>query len=375
LVACDRLLRCLVADDAESDESESLPTVSLTVDTALAVEALQLSGAQAVQPPVIDGLNWLADSGRRRDYETTNTREVVAVLRALARPHEGGIGAVLPPEIHLTPDRLGRRFRRARGPHARRIQLRRLRERLCQELLSRQQSDGGWSAWNDPHPSRRSRGVIRAADGSPQQDSAPDATGNIVEVLALHGLRLDHPAFGRAVAYLRMAQQADGSWDSATGARFIHGTGWAVRGLVAAGSAKGDSAVAAGVNWLLVQQHESGGWGEAVVRADDERDAITAAATAIQTAWALLALITAGHLDHEATRRGVEFLLDAQRDDGNWFDSQFTQRDSASGSWYRNDLYSTALPLIALARWARAIGDIRDAPTPCLRLVCDESPA
>ena len=256
-----------------------------------------------------------------------------------------------------------------------RTRLRRLTERLSGELLSWQQPDGGWSPWNGASPSGRSRGVVRATDRRPPLASAPDVTGAVLEVLSFHGLRPGHPATGRAAAYLRTAQRADGSWDSATGARFIHGTTWAVRGLVAAGATASDSAVAVagGVNWLLVQQQESGGWGETVDRAVEQRDFVAAPATAIQTAWALLALTAAGHADHDATRRGIEFLLDSQQDDGRWCDSQFTERDSAAGSWYRNDLHSTAVPLIALARWALAIGDRHEAAQPCLRLVCEES--
>ena len=127
------------------------------------------------------------------------------------------------------------------------------------------------------------------------------------------------------------------------------------------------------MNWLLVHQQESGGWGEAVVRDASERNFVAAQSTAIQTAWAVLALVAAGLADHDATRRGVEFLVDAQQEDGRWCDAQLTERDSAAGGWYRNDLHSDALPLLALARWAVAIGHNDDAKPTSLRVVCDDS--
>jgi squalene-hopene/tetraprenyl-beta-curcumene cyclase len=180
-------------------------------------------------------------------------------------------------------------------------------------------------------------------------------------------------AIARGCAFLRSTQRGDGSWHSAAGARLIHGTAWAIRGLIAAGATIADPVVAAGVNWLLVHQHESGGWGEAGGSPCGPREFLAAEATVSQTAWAVLALVAAGLADHDATRRAIEYLVDQQLGDGAWVETQLTECDSAGGGWYRNDLHSSARPFLALSRWAVAIGKQNHDDKPAgLRLLGDD---
>jgi len=161
---------------------------------------------------------------------------------------------------------------------------------------------------------------------------------------------IDPMATDRAIALLRRTQRADGSWDSETGIRFIHGTSLAVRRLVAAGCSPEDRAVEAGVHWLLVHQQPTGGWGETA----SLEDYTSGPATATQTAWALLALIAVGSTDCEAVRQGIRFLLETQEEEGFWDEPQFTLRDTKGQPMYRNELHATCYPLMALSRWAIA---------------------
>jgi squalene-hopene/tetraprenyl-beta-curcumene cyclase len=245
---------------------------------------------------------------------------------------------------------------------------------IADEFVVRQRFDGGWSPWSGAESSRRSRGMLRANIRPALEVSSVEATAATLVLLAEHGVSSSYSAMIRGGIFLRQSQRGDGSWDSATGAHFLHGTTWAIRGLLAAGALIDDSAISAGLNWLVVHQQESGGWGEALGCSTNPREFVRAEATAIQTAWVVLALVAAGHADHDATRRGIEFLVGAQQEDGRWCDSLLSVRDSAGGSWYRNDLHSAALPLLALARWAVAIGQLPTSnESPGLRLVCDDS--
>jgi squalene cyclase len=151
-----------------------------------------------------------------------------------------------------------------------------------------------------------------------------------------------------------MSQRGDGSWDSATGVRFIHGTSRAVRGLIAVGLKPNDPTMAAGVNWLLVHQHEGGGWGEAASTEEGHDEMVPAAASAIQTAWGVSALVAAGFATDDATHLAVQFLLETQEDDGNWQDAQLALRDPGMQAWYRNDLRTTAAAVAAITSWAAA---------------------
>ena len=131
----------------------------------------------------------------------------------------------------------------------------------------------------------------------------------------------------------------------------VQATSWALRGLLSAGVSADDDAIAAGLNWLVVHQHSGGGWSGST-SADETRARDGAAAK--PTAAALVALVAAGRANHAAARRAVEFLVDAQDDEGRWTDSHFFDRDAVANRWFGNDLHSIAWPLLALSRWAVA---------------------
>ena len=217
------------------------------------------------------------------------------------------------------------------------MRLERVIASIVQHLLRTQQCDGGWANVGD--------------------ESTPDATSVVLETLVRHTGEAVAAAAQQAADYLRHMQRPEGSWDSACGVQFVHGTSLAVRGLVAAGVSPNDDAVAAGINWLLMHQQPSGGWGEMppalTTMGQSNRDEfVPGDATASQTAWALLALVAAGRASSPAARRAVSFLLDTQQNDGRWCETQFVLRDAASGRCYRSSLHTTAAPLRALSRWA-----------------------
>jgi squalene cyclase len=221
------------------------------------------------------------------------------------------------------------------------------------QLLSRQNCDGGWSAKQTQNA-----------------ESDPDVTGVVLEALSLNSVGPAHAAMRRGTEFLCSTQRGDGSWESATGVRLVHGTSYAVRGLTAAGVSSDDPAVAAGVNWLVVQQQECGGWGEAAATSDEQSDIMPAAASAMQTAWAVSALVATGLAMDEATLLGVQFLLETQDEDGDWRDEQFALRDPAAAAWFRSDLRTTASAIGVIAEWAVIAAKEQAKLTPaCFKLV------
>jgi len=131
-----------------------------------------------------------------------------------------------------------------------------------------------------------------------------------------------------------------------------------------------DDAIAAAVNWLIVEQQANGGWCETSnePNTDGIRSSSKRKTSALQTAWALSALVAAGRANDPVTRRGVDFLLDSQGDDGGWTDREWTYYDPASKRWFSNDLHSIAWPLWALSAWAVAAGSTESAPASQLSL-------
>jgi len=204
-------------------------------------------------------------------------------------------------------------------------------------LVGRQDSAGSWSLWvrdtklpNDgPCPGITSQGIAALVEAGHDRQSRP--------VAAAARWLLDH-------------QRPDGTYHNLWYRDFTSGTAMALDGLAAAGHGTHPAALRSR-DWLLRTQHADGSWGTGDGGgADSGGDG-----SVEETAWAVHALIAAGAPDGEPVRRGVEWLLDAQRADGSW-------RPSRVCAYIRHYLY---YPNGAITHGLalRALGAYRTATT------------
>ncbi len=149
--------------------------------------------------------------------------------------------------------------------------------------------------------------------------------------------RAETRAIARAGAWLRRAQESDGSWRGAWGIHFIYGTFFGIRGLLAAGAGPDDPALRAACRWLLDRQREDGGWGEHHGGSHTGRYVAHEESQVTQSAWALIALLEAGDPDRAAIARGAQFLIGTQRADGTW------PRQDRTGVFFRTALLDYVL--------------------------------
>ena len=106
------------------------------------------------------------------------------------------------------------------------------------------------------------------------------------------------------------------------------------------------------VGWLMSIQNADGGWGEdAQSYKLDYRGFEPAPSTSSQTAWALLALMAAGEVDHPATRRGMQYLISTQGEKGVWDEQRYTATGFPRVFYLRYHGYSKFFPLWAMARY------------------------
>ncbi len=159
--------------------------------------------------------------------------------------------------------------------------------------------------------------------------------------------RAETRAVSRAGAWLRRAQERDGSWRGEWGVQFIYGTFFGIRGLLAAGARPDDPALRSACRWLLDRQREDGGWGEHYKGCFAGRYVEHQESQVIQTAWAMIALLEACDTDWAAIARGAQFLIGMQRADGTW------PRQDMAGVFFRTALldyvlYRQYFPLYAL---------------------------
>src|SRR5699024_4122929 len=97
-------------------------------------------------------------------------------------------------------------------------------------------------------------------------------------------------------------------------------------------------------------QNPDGGWGEDLRSYVDHEWVGNGVSTASQTAWALYTLVAGRELG-EATRRGVEWLVVQQREDGTWDEPQFTGTGFPGHFYISYHLSRLVLPLSARARY------------------------
>ncbi|MBI3322287.1 MAG: terpene cyclase/mutase family protein [Candidatus Omnitrophica bacterium] len=215
-------------------------------------------------------------------------------------------------------------------------------------ILSMQNRDGGWSSF-DKNNDRRALNHFPFADHNAMLDpSCPDITGRILELLSETGVERSHPAVRKAVAYLRAEQESDGTWFGRWSVAYIYGTWLALRGLKATGEPMESMRYQQAGRWLISRQNGDGGWGESCRSYDDPSVKGRGASTASQTAWALMGLMSLDKVAEPAFRRGVQFLLDTQKQDGSWDEDQFTGTGFPRVFYLKYHLYRAYFPMLAL---------------------------
>jgi squalene-hopene/tetraprenyl-beta-curcumene cyclase len=369
----------------EEDTARLQPCKSPVWDTAIALRALRGAGLASDQESVEAAVDWLLDNEilLKGDWAETvdcppagwcfehanqfypDLDDTAMVVMAL-HTHLHNPQSIEESENHVrfpSPRPLPKGEESCLSPDNRVARLDRILAATARAenwILAMQNRDGGWGAF-DRDNDREFLCYVPFADHNAMIDpSTPDLAGRVLEALGHLGKRVGHPAVDRAVAYLRRKQDPDGSWFGRWGVNYIYGTWQVLVGLSAVGVPASDPAVVAGARWLIAHQQSSGGWGESPDSYAEPHKRGQGNPTASQTAWALLGLMAAGSERHPAVRRGIEFLLERQRLDGGWDETEFTGTGFPRVFYLRYHLYPIYFPLLALAQYSRLV------PTLCV---------
>jgi squalene-hopene/tetraprenyl-beta-curcumene cyclase len=211
--------------------------------------------------------------------------------------------------------------------------------------------DGGFAAFDVDNTSALCGQLPFCDFGEVTDPPSADVTAHVIEMLADEGLA-DDPRTLRGRDWLLRAQEADGSWFGRWGANYVYGTGAAVPALVRTGVATDHVSIRRAVRWLETHQNRDGGWGEDMRSYDDPTWRGRGNSTPSQTAWALLALLAAGERG-PVVDRGVAWLVQAQREDGDWDEPEFTGTGFPGDFYIRYHLYRLHFPVMALGRYLR----------------------
>jgi squalene-hopene/tetraprenyl-beta-curcumene cyclase len=329
----------------DEDTLRVQPCISPLWDTAIAMVSLEEAGLDPAHPSLVAASRWLVSNQilGPGDWQVKNRKaapggwafefrndfypdvdDTAFVLMGLSR--------VADPE----PERLRASVRRGLA-----------------WLLSMQNSDGGWGAF-DHENNQQFLNHIPFADHNAMLDpSTADVTARAIECLGQLGWLSTHPVIERAKAYLRREQEPEGAWFGRWGVNYVYGTSGVLRALEAIGlGALPEGRKAA--QWLRSVQNADGGFGETVLSYYDPALKGKGKSTASQTAWGLIGLLavdSAASVDDPAVKRAVDWLVAHQNQDGTWDESEFTGTGFPQVFYLKYHLYRNSFPLYALARY------------------------
>ena len=218
-------------------------------------------------------------------------------------------------------------------------------------IVGMQCRNGGWGSFDADNTNYHLNHIPFADHGALLDPPTADVSARCVSMLAQLGAGPDDPVLSRAIAYLKREQEPDGSWFGRWGTNYIYGTWSVFCALNAAGEDMNAPYIRKAVDWLKARQREDGGWGEDGATYWPARRAEAKASTPSQTAWAVLALMTAGEVASDAVKRGIRYLLDAPRTGAKWDEEWYTAVGFPRVFYLRYHGYSAYFPLWALARY------------------------
>ena len=326
----------------EGDSIRVQPCLSPVWDTAIAMVGLEEAGLPPDHPSLVQASRWLLEKQLLGDGDWV-------VKNRDAEP--GGWAFEFRNDFYPDVDDTAfvlMALQRVQYPDAPRME-RAIRRGLVW-LLSMQNRDGGWGAFDRDNDCEILTKVPFADHNAMIDPSTADVTARVVECLGRFGWPCSHTVIKRSLAFLLRDQHEDGSWYGRWGSNYVYGTGGVIRSLETVGLASREYS-RRGVDWLISVQNPDGGWGESLASYHHPELKGRGPSTASQTAWALIGLMAAGEIDSPAVARGLEFLVSGQNSDGSWDEEFFTGTGFPSVFYLRYHLYRNYFPLYALARF------------------------
>lgn len=227
-------------------------------------------------------------------------------------------------------------------------------DRAIQWVISMQNDDGGWAAFEKNIDKSFLAWLPVEGGGTLMLDpSTPDLTGRTLEFLGnFTHLNQYHPFVKRGVKWLLQNQQKDGSWYGRWGICYIYGTWAAVTGLVAVNIRKDHPSIQKAIQWLYKIQNQNGGWGESCKSDINKKYVTLNESTRTHTSWALDALITAENEKTPEINRGVTFLLETS-EKIDWTTTYPKGQGLPGGFYIYYHSYEYLFPLLTLIHYKK----------------------
>jgi squalene-hopene/tetraprenyl-beta-curcumene cyclase len=228
--------------------------------------------------------------------------------------------------------------------------------RGIQWLLSMQNRDGGWGAFDRDNNKAFLCNIPFADHNAMIDPSTADVTARVLECLGRFGWTAEHPAIQRALKFLLQDQCEDGSWFGRWGVNYVYGSSGVLRALETVSLTAKEYSQRA-VRWLRTVQKSDGSFGESLRSYNEPETKGQGNSTASQTAWGLIGLLAGANSNDPAIHKAVAYLVDQQNVDGSWSENEFTGTGFPCVFYLKYHLYRNSFPLYALARFRNQVQD------------------
>ena len=329
--------------EIEDDETIRMqPCVSPVWDTCIAMVALEEAGVAPDHPALVKSADWILSKQvlGPGDWQVKNKDAApggwVFEFRNDFYPDVDDTAFVL------------MALQRVKFPDPQRMEA--AVRRGIQWLLSMQNRDGGWGAFDRDNNKKILCNIPFADHNAMIDPSTADVTARVLECLGRYGWPADHPAVQRGVKFLLQDQCEDGSWFGRWGVNYVYGTSGVLRSLETISLTAKEYAQRA-VRWLRSVQKIDGSFGESLRSYNEPATKGQGNSTASQTAWGLIGLLAAGETDDPAVHKAAAWLIEQQNSDGSWSEDEFTGTGFPCVFYLKYHLYRNSFPLYALARF------------------------
>ncbi|MBL0337739.1 MAG: squalene--hopene cyclase [Rhodospirillaceae bacterium] len=340
-VAAKKSIDKLLIIDQEKDMAYCQPCVSPVWDTALTLHTLVEAGEANHAPTIMKGLDWL------KHKQITDIKGDWAVKTPDLKP--GGwafqYNNAYYPDVDDTAV-VGMILDRAdRHHYLEQIDI------ASTWIKGMQSHNGGWGAFDIDNHHYYLNHIPFSDHGALLDPPTADVSARCISFLAQLGVKKDDILMVKAMKYLKKNQEKDGSWFGRWGTNYIYGTWSVLCALNAVDEDMGQPYIQKAIDWLFARQNPDGGWGEDGASYWVERKQECKASTPSQTAWALLGLMAAGQVGHEAVEKGIKYLINCPREKGRWQEDLFTSVGFPRVFYLKYHGYARYFPLWALSRY------------------------